>query len=136
MNLNQCLNRTYRRILLDKLQNQYHNVYKGIVLDIGGRDKGKFEKPKKRVEKWIFADVNKEHNPNIVIDVANMKQIKTGSIDVVNAIELFEHVEQIEKGLKECYRVLKIGGTILISMPFCSPYMLILLIFKDGLDIS
>ncbi|MCK5039975.1 MAG: methyltransferase domain-containing protein [Candidatus Aenigmarchaeota archaeon] len=36
-----------------------------------------------------------------------MNKIKTQSIDVVNAIELFEHVEYPEKGLKECHRVLK-----------------------------
>ena len=112
---------SYRRKMLDNLQEKYRDLYRGVVLDIGGRDRGKFRKPKNKVEKWIFADINKKHNPDILLDVANMKQIKNNSIDVVNAIELFEHVEKIEQGLKECYRVLKKNGTMILSVPFLYP---------------
>lgn len=112
---------TYRRKNLDKLQERYKNLYHGVVLDIGGRDRGKFKKPKDKVEKWIFADIEKKHNPDLVLDVANMRGIKSKSIDVVNAMELFEHVEKIDKGLDECYRVLKRGGRLMISVPFLYP---------------
>jgi len=112
---------TYRRKILDNLQEKYKHLYKGVVLDIGGRDRGYFKKPKDNVEKWIFADIVKEHNPDIVLDVANMKNMGDKSIDVINAIELFEHVEDIEKGLDECYRILKKGGIMIISVPFLYP---------------
>lgn len=112
---------TYRRKILDKLQEKYKNLYQGIVLDIGGRDRGRFKKPKENVKKWIFADIEKKHNPDLVLDVANMKGIKSHSIDVINAMELFEHVEHIEKGLDECFRVLKKGGKLMISVPFLYP---------------
>lgn len=112
---------TYRRRFLDLLQNKYKYLYRGIVLDIGGRDRGKFRKPKDQVEKWIFADINQDYNPDMVLDVSNMTQIDTTSIDVINAIELFEHVLKIKKGLKECYRVLKKKGVLIISIPFLSP---------------
>lgn len=112
---------TYRRKLLDKLLEENKHYYKGVVLDIGGRDRGKFKKPKNKVEEWIFADIEKNHNPDIVLDVADMSEIKSKSIDVVNAIELFEHVEKIEQGLKECHRVLKKNGRIIISVPFLYP---------------
>ncbi|MBA7506941.1 hypothetical protein ES706_05656 [subsurface metagenome] len=109
---------TYRRILLDQLQEKHKYLYKGIILDIGGRDRGGFIKPKDKVEKWIFADINVEYNPDIVLDITNMTQISSNSIDVINAMELFEHVEDISSGLKECYRVLKKNGVLLISTPF------------------
>jgi SAM-dependent methyltransferase len=109
---------TYRRKKLDKLQERYKNLYCGIVLDIGGRDRGKFKKPRDKVKKWIFADIEKKHNPDLVLDVANMGDVKNKSIDIINAIELFEHVEQIDKGLDECYRVLKNEGKLIISVPF------------------
>ena len=109
---------TYRRILLDQLQEKYKYLYKGVVLDIGGRDRGRFIKPKDKVEKWIFADINIEYNPDIVLDITNMTQISSNSINVINAMELFEHVEDIISGLKECYRVLKKNGVLLISTPF------------------
>jgi len=112
---------SYRRKLLDKLQQEHTSLYKGVVLDIGGRDRGHFKKPKDKVEKWIFADIEAKHNPDIILDVADMKAIESQSIDVVTAIELFEHVESIEKGIKECHRVLKSGGTMIISVPFIHP---------------
>lgn len=112
---------TYRRKILDKLLEEDKHYYKGVVLDIGGRDRGKFQKPKDKVEKWIFADVEEKHNPDIVLDVENMDKFGTESIDVINATELFEHVENPEKGLRECYRVLKKDGVIILSVPFLHP---------------
>lgn len=109
---------SYRRKLLDKLQIKYSYLYKGMVLDIGGRDRGLFKKPKDKVEKWIFADIVSEHNPDIILDVADMKGVESESVDVVNAMELFEHVEKIEDGIGECCRVLKRGGIFIISVPF------------------
>jgi len=112
---------TYRRKILDKLLEENKHYYKGVVLDIGGRDRGRFKKPKDKVEKWIFADIEKKHNPDIVLDVENMSKITQESIDVINATELFEHVENPEKGLKECYRVLKKDGAMILSVPFLYP---------------
>jgi len=109
---------SYRRQNLDKLQKIYVSEYKGVVLDIGGRDRGAFKKPKKNVEKWIFADIEAKHNPDIVLDVADMHNIDTKSVNIVNAMELFEHVEHINEGITECYRVLKNGGKLIISVPF------------------
>jgi len=112
---------TYRRKTLDKLLKKNKRYYKGVVLDIGGRERGKFKKPKDKVEKWIFADIEEKHKPDIVLNVENMSQIKSESIETINAIELFEHVENPEKGLKECYRVLKRGGVMILSVPFMYP---------------
>jgi predicted SAM-dependent methyltransferase len=109
---------TYRRKMLNYLLYKYKDLYHGNVLDIGGRDRGIFKTLKSNVKRWIFADINEKNNPDIILDVTDMKQIESNSIDVVNAIELFEHVRYIEKGLKECNRVLKENGTIIISTPF------------------
>jgi predicted SAM-dependent methyltransferase len=110
---------SYRRKLLDRLQEQYQGLYRGTVLDIGGRSRGRFKKPKDRVDRWIFADVEARHGPDLVLDVGDMKGVvEDGSIDVVNAIELFEHVYHIDQALEECWRVLKPGGHMIISVPF------------------
>lgn len=120
-NLRYYLWATYRRKSIDKYLSKYTDYYRGIVLDIGGKDRGKFVKPKANVEKWIFADIEEKNDPDIILDVSDMGKIKDETIDVINAIELFEHVESPEEGLKECYRVLKIGGHMLISVPFLFP---------------
>lgn len=112
---------SFRRQLLDRLQEKYKYLYKGVVLDIGGRDRGKFQKPKDQVENWIFADINEETKPDLILDISEMKQIGAETVDVVNAIELFEHVYDIKKGLKECFRVLKKDGILMLSTPFLYP---------------
>jgi len=112
---------SYRRQMLDFLQERFKSLYHGVVLDIGGRDRGLFQKPKDKVKDWIFADINDEYKPDMILDVTNMKQIASNSVDVINAIELFEHVGDIKKGLSECYRVLKENGNLIISIPFLFP---------------
>lgn len=112
---------SYRRKNLDKLLAQNQSYYNGTVLDIGGRDRGKFKKPKDKVEKWIFADIEEKHRPDVVLDVAEMDRIENDSIDVINAVELFEHVSKPGKGLSECFRVLKKNGTMILAVPFLFP---------------
>ena len=112
---------SYRRKIIDELQEQHKDRYKGIVLDIGGRDRGRFKSPKDKVEKWITTDIEPSRSPDMVLDVAKMDALGSESIDVVNAIELFEHVEKIDDGIRECARVLKRNGTMIISVPFLFP---------------
>jgi SAM-dependent methyltransferase len=109
---------TYRRRSLDLLQEQHRHLYQGVVLDIGGRDRGAFRKPKDAVQRWISADISPDHSPDMVLDVADMAAVGSGAIDVVSAIELFEHVDRIESGIRECLRVLRPGGVLILSAPF------------------
>lgn len=112
---------SYRRKILDCLLSENSGIYKGMVLDIGGRDRGIFESPRDKVTRWITADIVKDRNPDLVLDVCDMKTIDANSIDVINALELFEHVADPIRGLSECTRVLRPGGTLVLSMPFLFP---------------
>ncbi|MBU0612607.1 class I SAM-dependent methyltransferase [Patescibacteria group bacterium] len=120
-NVNYYFWATYRRKSIDRILKENIHFYNGFVLDIGGRKRGQFKEPMGKVKKWIYTDINKKHKPDLVLDVSHMDTIKSESVDVINAIELFEHVKRIEDGLKECYRVLKNGGTIIICVPFLYP---------------
>ena len=111
---------SYRRRALDRFSEKVKSYYQGIVLDIGGRDRGLFRKPREQVGKWINADIVWKHKPDLCMDVA-AQPIKSDSIDVVSAMELFEHVHRIDEGLRECFRVLKEKGVLLVSVPFLYP---------------
>lgn len=112
---------SYHRKQIDHLLSINIDLFSGLVLDIGGRKRGSFIKPKTLVTHWIFADINPAHQPDLVLDVASMTAVGTETIDVISACELFEHVEKIDEGLDECYRVLKRGGRIIITVPFLYP---------------
>jgi SAM-dependent methyltransferase len=112
---------SYRRKILDSMLQKHAHIYKGVVLDIGGRDRGKFRSPKDKVDKWVVTDIEKSRNPDLVLDVCAMKTVRSESVDVINALELFEHVKEPEKGVTECFRVLKKGGAMILSMPFLYP---------------
>lgn len=111
---------SYHRKKLDNLLEKHTSLFRGIVLDIGGRDRGIFQKPKDRVQQWIFADINETHHPDLVLDVSNMESVTDESVDVILAAELFEHVCFPEKGLRECARILKRSGHLILSVPFLS----------------
>lgn len=112
---------SFHRKIIDKIHERYRHLYHGTVLDVGGRDRGKFKKPKKLVTKWIFADIEPKHNPDIVLDIADMHMIDRETIDVLSAIQIFCAVEKIELALNECHRVLKKDGHFLIASPFIYP---------------
>ncbi|WP_371803584.1 methyltransferase domain-containing protein [Candidatus Lokiarchaeum ossiferum] len=110
-----------RRKHLDRLQKKYSDSYFGKVLDIGGRNRGNFIKPRYKTTEWVYIDIQEKYQPDLVQDVSKMIDINDNSFDVVNTIELFEHVNEIDKGFLECRRVLKPQGLFILSMPFLSP---------------
>ncbi len=113
------LGTTYRRKKLDKYLNSNKYYFRGKVLDIGGgRKRGSFVPP--RTSKWIFADITPELKPDVICNVENMK-FNDNTFDTIKATELFEHVQKPEKGIKECYRVLKKNNYFIVSMPFVYP---------------
>ena len=108
--------RSYRRILLDADLEESRQYMKGIVLDIGGgRKRGEFKVPDDVT--WIVLDVNKERCPCILGDAGSIP-VKSNTVDCVKCTELLEHVEHPEVVLNEITRVLKPGGTLILSIPF------------------
>lgn len=107
---------SYRRILLDNDLEDAKNYMCGVVLDIGGgRKRGQFKKPDG--VKWIVLDINRNLSPSIVANAQKLP-VKPETIGCVKCTELLEHVEHPEIVIEEIIRVLKSGGTLILSMPF------------------
>lgn len=56
---------------------------------------------------------------DIVSDIASMP-VESGSIDNVLCTEVFEHIPHPVEALKEFARIIKPGGRLILTAPFCS----------------
>jgi SAM-dependent methyltransferase len=95
----------------------------GKVLDVGGKKAGKrgyFHPPMENVASWEYANIDPSVYPDFVCDAASIP-VCDGTYDWVVLTEVLEHVADPEAVLFECCRVLRIGGTIVASMPFLYP---------------
>lgn len=92
------------------------------ILDIGGKKKNKrglFDIGRYNSE-VKYVNIDRTTEPDIVSD-ATMIPLPENSFDIVIMGELLEHVPEPLLVLKEAYRLLKSGGTALISVPFLYP---------------
>ncbi len=56
---------------------------------------------------------------DIISDICDIP-VTGGSFDVIMCIEVFEHLPEPAKAVKEFSRILRPGGTLIITAPFCS----------------
>lgn len=56
---------------------------------------------------------------NILSDITTILELDA-SFDAVKCIEVFEHIPEPVKAVKEFSRILKPGGILILTAPFCS----------------
>lgn len=73
----------------------------------------------KKREGWINVDIDEKLNPDIVADVKDLRVFETNTIDIIECCHLLEHLTNADAltALMEWYRVLKLGGKLLIELP-------------------
>lgn len=67
-------------------------------------------------------DVLRKQGYNSFVSDITKIPVKSGSFDIVCCSEVLEHVKSPEKALKECRRVLKKGGFMIITVPMHDKY--------------
>jgi len=95
----------------------------GDVLDVGGKKsnrRGEFQPPIDMVGSWRYANLDLESEPDIFCNAENIP-VKSGSFDMVVLGEIIEHLENPQRVLRECRRVLKKNGEIVATIPFLYP---------------
>lgn len=85
-----------------KYVSQDHKAYDGRGDGVGGH-----------VPSWTYGDTD------LVCDISSIPETD-GSFDAVLCTEVLEHVPDPVRALEELARVLKPGGTLILSVPFCS----------------
>jgi SAM-dependent methyltransferase len=108
---------TFRRRYLDSHLAQ--TAFRQAVLDIGGekvRRRGSFVPPMQQVSAWHTANLDPATAPDLCCDAANLP-VPDASYDMALLCETLEHVASPEAVLAEACRVLKPGGTLVLSAP-------------------
>ncbi|MCK9265636.1 class I SAM-dependent methyltransferase [bacterium] len=75
--------------------------------------KGKGNQEGLQKEKWDTSEID------IISDITSIPE-KDGSFDAIMCIEVFEHLPDPIKAIKEFSRLLKNNGYLIITAPFCS----------------
>jgi len=97
----------------------------GQVLDIGAADRW-IEPHLKHVERYIALDYPATGQDlygarPCLFGSASQLPLQNDSFDTVILLEVLEHLERPEQALKEIQRVLRPGGTLILSLPFLYP---------------
>ena len=71
----------------------------------------------KTLDRAIGVDIEQKEGVDIVASVDDLPMIESGSVDVILASHILEHMEDTDKTLKEWRRILKDNGRIIIILP-------------------
>lgn len=105
--------KTYWRKHRDKLLKK-HVVCKGKVLDIGCGWRAYFKNA-------VRLDINPEYLPDFVADIQEGTDFPDNQFDTILMLDILEHLEYPHKAIEEVKRILKPGGMLYITVPFCFP---------------
>ncbi|MBU5687975.1 MAG: methyltransferase domain-containing protein [Candidatus Aenigmarchaeota archaeon] len=107
---------------------------KGIVLDLGSQegDLHIFLKANIKNSKIIGVDFIKNENVDIIHDLNKKFPFKNNYADTIIAGEIIEHLINPFEFLKECNRVLKKGGILILTTPNMTSLSYILKIQSFG----
>ena len=114
------LERSYRRRLLDRDLAGVGAGLRGRVLEVGaGRDRrrGTFVPAAHGVVRWVTVDTEAGARPDVRGDVARLP-FAASAFDSAICLEVLEYVADPRAALAEMARVLRPGGTLVVSVPF------------------
>ena len=69
------------------------------------------------LKEYITADLNNFENLDLKIDISDMSEIPNDEFDIVIASDVLEHVYNDKKAIAEIYRILKVNGLAVITVP-------------------
>ncbi len=92
------------------------NTYKGVCVDVGGGT-GPYSKYLSPELKIINLNIEKKSETSVVAD-AHLIPIKEHSVDLIIITNVLEHVRDPVKVIDEISRCLKIGGEMILVVPF------------------
>ncbi len=103
------------RYILDLQIKEASKFIRGNVLDVGAGEVNRYSKYF-TYDKYVRMDLNHGEKVDLIGSADNIP-MPDGSFDSVICTQVFEHLKDPDKSAKEIYRVLKPGGTLLVTVP-------------------
>lgn len=116
MRFSEYVYKTYHRILLEHLIAKHAHHISGSLLDVGAlnpRYNHLFNATVTSVDLLVNEKLGVQYG-----DIERGLDFPDGAFDSVICIEVFEYLNHYELAINEIYRLLKPGGTAIVSVPF------------------
>ncbi len=104
------------RHTLDTFVESHAALLTGDVIDIGGRN-GRFRNAFPQATSYRILDIDPQWNPDICASVEDIP-LEENSVDGIACLAMLEDVPHVQQAIDEMRRILKPGGTILVTVPF------------------
>lgn len=108
------------KLLRDAISNSFKKYQKNTqeltIVDLGCGEKPYREVFSNGLTKYIGVDIPGNKNADYEIDLETGKsKLEDNFADIVISIQVLEHVQHVQKYLKECKRILKPNGNLMLS---------------------
>jgi len=110
-------------VYIEPVMREVKSYARGTMLDVGCGTRRYESIFSEVVDAYVGLDwpeIEDHARPDVVGDAMRLP-LKTASVDVVLATELMEHLPSPHNFLMEVGRVLRDGGTLILSVPFMEP---------------
>jgi SAM-dependent methyltransferase len=107
--------RHYQNIFLEKFGPQFT----GELIEIGGKRSYAHQRFFPNISAFRCTNISKDSND--ILDVTQIN-LPDDSVDGFLCISVLEHVFDFKKAIREMERTLKVGGKLLLVVPFAYPY--------------
>jgi len=104
--------RHYQNLFLER----FGREFSGHVIELGCEKHYQHRRFFPNVGEYLCTNIAREHD--IYLDITNMAGLADQSQDGFICISVLEHVSDFQKALDEINRTLKIGGRLILTVPF------------------
>lgn len=106
----------------NRVFSNFQHLFVGRVLDLGCGNSQYRQDIKLYANEYIGVDwensLHDQSNVDVFADICDRLPFEDGYADTIVSFQVMEHLPEPDKYLGECFRILRPGGTIFITVPF------------------
>lgn len=108
------------RYYIDKFLERNKNKIRGKCLEILNNHYTTKYSIEKDIESDVL-DIDKENKKaSIIDDLRNLKKISDNTYDCIILTQVLQFIDDLDSAVSECFRILKPGGVLLVTLPSIS----------------